>query len=96
MFARVSTYSTGADTTSDAPADEIIRRVLEMPGCRGIYYLRGRESGTDLSITLWDSEESMSTSREQANRIRKETSDAEKRQIISVEEYEVTASSVPA
>ncbi|MBE4717252.1 hypothetical protein DAD99_03530 [Pseudarthrobacter sp. AB1] len=93
MFARVSTYGTGPETISDAPSEDIINRVLEIPGCKGIYYLRGKSAGKDLSITLWDSEDSMSASRETANKIRTETSAAEGTQILAVEEFEVTASS---
>ncbi|MEX1079415.1 MAG: hypothetical protein WED09_09945 [Homoserinimonas sp.] len=94
MFARVSTYKTGPDTTSDAPSEDIVRRALEMPGCLGIYYLNGEEFGKDLSITLWQSEEAMIESREAANRIREEASAAERTQILAVEEYKVTASSL--
>jgi heme-degrading monooxygenase HmoA len=65
-----------------------------MPGCRGIYYLNGKETGTNLSITLWDSEESMVTSRETANKIREEASAAQRTQILAVEEFEVAVSNL--
>jgi len=94
MFARVSTYKTGPDTVSDAPSEDIIRRALEMPGCLGIYYLNGKENGKDLSITLWESEEAMTESREAANKIRTEASTAEKTQILAVEEFAVTVSNL--
>ncbi|WP_309108973.1 hypothetical protein [Arthrobacter sp.] len=94
MFARLSTFGTGPETISDAPSQDIINRVLAIPGCRGIYYLHGKETGKDLSITLWDSEESMVASRETANRLRTETSAAERTEILSVEEFEVTAGSL--
>ena len=94
MFARVSTYETGPETISDAPSDDVMNTVLEIPGFRGVYYLHGKGTGKDLSITLWDSEESMVASRETANRIRTETSAAQRTQILAVEEFEVTASSL--
>lgn len=94
MFARVSTYGTGPETISDAPSEEIINAVYEIPGFRGIYYLHGKGTGKDLSITLWDSEEAMTASRETANRIRTETSAAAKTEILAVEEFEVTVSSL--
>lgn len=94
MFARVSTYETGPETISDAPSEDIINRVREIPGFRGIYYLHGKGTGKDLSITLWDSEESMIASRETANTIRTESSRAERTHILAVEEFEVTASSL--
>jgi heme-degrading monooxygenase HmoA len=92
MFARVSTYKTGPETTSDASAEETLRRVLEIPGCRGIYFLNGKESDKALSITLWDSEESLTASQQAANSIRSDTSKEQNIQILEVEEFEVTAS----
>jgi heme-degrading monooxygenase HmoA len=94
MFARVSTYKTGPETTADSPSEDIVKRVLENPGCRGIYYLNGKETDKALSITLWDTEEAMVASREAANKIRTETSEAQNTQILEVEEFEVTTSSL--
>ena len=94
MFARVSTFKRGPETVSDAPSEDIVSRVLRVPGCKGIYYLNGKESDKALSITLWDSEEAMAASREEANKIRKESSEEEKVQIADVEEFEVTVSSL--
>jgi|GEM_PF-2260640 len=94
MFARVSTYKTGPETISDAPADEFVETVLNIPGCLGIYYLNGTETDKAISITLWDTQEAMTESRQEANRIRTESSDAEKTQIVDVEEFEVTSSSL--
>lgn len=93
MFARVSTYNSGPDAASNTVPEDVVKKVLEIPGCQGIYYLSSKD-GKDLSITLWDNEESMTASREAANRIRTEVSAAEKRQIVAVEEFEVTASSL--
>ncbi|MDQ0575883.1 hypothetical protein [Agromyces albus] len=94
MFARVSTYETGPETPSDAPSEDIINRALEMSGCRGIYYLHGKGAGKDLSITLWETEEAMAASRETANRIRTEASAAQNTQILAVEEFEVSVSTL--
>lgn len=94
MFARVSTYKTGPETLSDSPSEDVVSRVLQIPGCKGIYYLNGKETGKALSITLWDTEEAMAASRQEANKLRKETSEAEKTEILEVEEFEVTLSSL--
>lgn len=94
MFARVSTYKTGPETLSDTPSEDIVSRVRQIPGCKGIYYLNGTESDKAISITLWDTEEAMTASRQEANKIRKENSEAEKTQIVAVEEFEVTVSSL--
>lgn len=94
MFARVSTYKTGPETLSDTPSEDIVSKVLQIPGCKGIYYLNGKETDKALSITLWDTEEAMAASRQEANKIRKETSEAEKTEILEVEEFEVTLGSL--
>ncbi|HEV7567292.1 MAG TPA: hypothetical protein VGO31_15205 [Microbacteriaceae bacterium] len=94
MFARVSAYRTGPETISDAPTQAILKRVLDTPGCLGIYFLNGKESDKALSITLWDTEEALTTSQQAANSIRAETSKEQNIQILEVEEFEVTASSL--
>ena len=87
MFARVSTYQPGPDSTG-APSEDTVNRVLQLPGCLGLYYLLGKDNKS-LSITLWDDEEALAGSQEAANRIRSETSAEQHMQILSVEEFEV-------
>ena len=87
MFARVSTYQPGPDSTG-APSEDTVNRVLQLPGCRGIYYLLGKDNKS-LSITLWDDEEALAGSEQAADRIRSETSAEQHMQILSVEEFEV-------
>ncbi|QTG81594.1 hypothetical protein [Arthrobacter crystallopoietes] len=87
MFARVSTYRTSADATG-APTEETIKRVLELPGCLGLYYLKGRDNKS-LSISLWDTEEDLGGSQQQANKIRSETSTEQHMEVLEVEEFEV-------
>lgn len=94
MFARVSTFNTGPETVSGELPQEIVERVLQMPGCQGIYYLAGKDTDKALSITLWDTEEAMAESRQAANKLREEASEAEKTQIAAVEEFKVTVSSL--
>ena len=57
MFARVSTYQLGPDS-SGAPSEDTVNRVLQLPGCLGIYYLLGKDSKS-LSITLWVDEQAL-------------------------------------
>jgi hypothetical protein len=87
MFARVSTYRPAPDNTGE-PSEETVDRVLGLPGCMGIYYLAGKE-GRSLSITLWDSEESLVGSQQPANLIRSETSAKQHLAVLQVEEFEV-------
>ncbi|MBT2547702.1 MULTISPECIES: hypothetical protein [Arthrobacter] len=90
MFARVSTYRPGPESTG-APTDDTIRQVLDLPGCRGLYYLYGADSKS-LSISLWDDEKVLADSRQVADRIRSETSAEQHLQVLGVEEFEVLTS----
>ena len=84
MFARVSTYQPGPDN-SGAPREDTVHRVLQLPGCLGIYYLLGKDNKS-LSITLWEDEAALAGSEEAATRIRSETSAEQHLQILGVEE----------
>jgi heme-degrading monooxygenase HmoA len=95
MFARVSTYRTTAESTADGPSEDTLRHVLEIPGCRGIYFLNGTASDKALSVTLWDTEEALTASQQAANKLRSATSGEQKIQILEVEEFKVTASKLP-
>lgn len=87
MFARVSTYRPAPDSTGE-PSEETVQQVLGLPGCRGIYYLLGKEN-TSLSLTLWDDEEALASSRQLAERIREETTAEQHMEILGVDEFEV-------
>ncbi|MEO7090485.1 MAG: hypothetical protein ABJB33_10675 [Gemmatimonadota bacterium] len=95
MFARVSTYMTGPDTVLDPATEEAsVKRVMEVPGCRGVYFLTGGEGGKALSITLWDSADAVAESRSAATVIREESSTVQGMKIIDVDEFEVTSSAL--
>ena len=87
MFARVSTYRPAPGATG-APSAGTVNQVLAMPGCKGIYYLLGRE-GMSLSITLWEDESAMTGSQQDADRVRTTTSAEQHMQILNVEGFEV-------
>ena len=90
MFARVSTYQPGPDS-SGAPSEDTVTRVLQLPGCLGIYYLLGKDNKS-LSITLWEDAAAVAGSEEAATKIRTETSAEQHMQILGVEEFEVLTS----
>lgn len=87
MFARVSSYRPAPDSTG-APSEETVQQVLGLPGCRGIYYLLGKEN-TSLALTLWDDEDALAGSRQAAERIRVETTAEKHMEILGVDEFEV-------
>lgn len=93
MFARVSTYRPAPDSTGE-PSEETVQQVLGLPGCRGIYYLLGKEK-TSLSLTLWDDEEALAGSRPAAERIRVETAAEQRMEILDVDEFEVLTQRLP-
>lgn len=90
-FARVSRYK--ASLTGMARVEEVaaslVPRVREMEGCVGALFLVDRLSGRSMSISFWDSEQSMLKSEEEANRIRKEISEKADEQVLFIERYEV-------
>ena len=88
MFARVSTYRGSQDASSGLPQD-LVKRVLELPGCRGFYFMNGKGNGKSLSIALYDTEENLTASTEMANSLRSEASNSLTLEILEVEEYEV-------
>ena len=97
MFARVSTYRGDPgqiDEGLDYARENILPRVQQVDGCEGVYYLVDRQSGKALSITLWESEEAMRASEEEANRLRSESAEAADATVEDVERYEVAISSV--
>jgi heme-degrading monooxygenase HmoA len=95
MFARVSTYQ-GSPQQIDEGLDHarrnILPRVRAVDGFEGVYYLVDRQSGRALSITLWESEEAMRASEEEANRLRGESAEAAGATVEGVERYEVAIS----
>ena len=95
MFARVSTYQGPTDQIDQGvrfAQENIVPRVQEVEGFEGVYFLVDRQSGKSLSITLWESEEAMRASEEEADRLRRESAEAGREEIVGVERYEVAIS----
>ena len=97
MFARVSTYQGDPgqiDEGLNYARENILPRVQQVDGFEGVYYLVDRESGKALTITLWESEEALRASEEEANRLRSESAESASATIESVERYEVVISTL--
>jgi heme-degrading monooxygenase HmoA len=91
----VSTYQGSPqqiDEGLDHARQNILPRVRAVDGFEGVYYLVDRQSGRALSITLWESEEAMRASEEEANRLRGESAEAAGATVEGVERYEVAIS----
>ncbi len=95
MYARVSTYQGPPDQIDEGvryARENILPRVGEIDGFEGVYFLVDRQSGKALSVTLWESEETMRASEEEANRLRSETAQAGGQEVVGVDRYEVAIS----
>lgn len=90
MYARVSRFHGSSGAGSGAPpSDEALAAMRGIPGFRGVISMVDRASGDSLAVTLWESEEAMRASEEQANRMREEMAQAAGDEIRGVERYEV-------
>jgi hypothetical protein len=77
--------------------DEALRHVREhvlphlqsQDGSKGLIALGDRQSGTVLGVTLWESEEAMRASEQEADRLREESAEASNQAIADVGRYEV-------
>lgn len=97
MFARVSTFRGTSDRTTEGirvAREQILPIARLQEGFRGIYLLHEPESGRSISITLWESEQDMSSSEEAARRAREQSATASGDAVISVERYEVALSEI--
>jgi heme-degrading monooxygenase HmoA len=93
MFARVTTLEGGDPAKLDESIafaqQEILPRARQMAGWKGVISLADRSTGAGLLITLWDSEEAMNASAEQAKGLRAESEARSGEAEIAVRGYEV-------
>jgi hypothetical protein len=78
MYARSTTVHADPQRIDDGIAyvrDEIMPAVQSMPGCMGLSMLCDRDSGRCIVTTSWDSEESMSASRDAVMPMRERATD---------------------
>jgi hypothetical protein len=69
--------------------EDILPQLQRMDGSKGLIALGDRQSGTVLGVTLWESEEAMRASEQEADRLREESAEAANQAIADVERYEV-------
>ena len=92
MHARVSFYQLpeGGDVDVALQSfDNAIQTVQDMPGQEGVLFLVDRGSGKAITLTLWDSEESLISTTQQADSVRQQAASAGGMAIQGVEHYEV-------
>jgi heme-degrading monooxygenase HmoA len=92
VYARVSTLEGSPEQIDEGLRylrEEILPTGKEDPGFKGLIALDDRQSGKTLSITLWESEEAMRATGQDANQLRSAWAETSGQQIASVETYEV-------
>jgi len=78
VHARVSTIQGSTDQLDEGInrlRDTTVPTLHKIDGFKGIVSLVDRQSGKSITVTLWDSEDALQTSEEEANRIRREAAD---------------------
>lgn len=96
MFARITRYEGGAPENVDE-ALKVKKHVLptepgQTEGMRGMVFFADRSSGTIITMSLWEDEETLKASEEMAEKLRDEVAgEGEK---ATVEHYEVAQFSI--
>jgi heme-degrading monooxygenase HmoA len=92
VYARVSTLDVSPEQIDEGLRylrEEVLPPGKQDPGFKGLIALTNRNSGKALSITLWESEEAMRVTEQDANHLRSAWAETSGQQIVSVERYEV-------
>jgi heme-degrading monooxygenase HmoA len=92
MFARVTTYEGPPEQLDQGikhSRERILPAVRNIAGFSGVLFLADRQTGKAHTITLWESEQAMRDSEEEAGRFRQESAEAGGETIAGVERYEV-------
>jgi heme-degrading monooxygenase HmoA len=94
MHARVTLSDTPPDKVDLAVKvinEEIMPAAKKLPGFKGAYWLGDRTSGKGITITLWDSEQSLKNAEDAAKQLRSEAAKKIGLTIGSIERLEVLA-----
>ena len=92
MYARVSTLKGSPEQIDEGLRylrEEILPTGKDDPGFKGLIALADRQSGKTLSITLWEREEDMRATEQDANQLRSAWAETSGQEIASIESYEV-------
>jgi heme-degrading monooxygenase HmoA len=92
VYARVSTLEGSPEQIDEGLRflrEELLPTGKEDPGFKGLIALGDRQSGKALSITLWESEETMRATEQDADQLRSAWAERSGQEIASVERYEV-------
>lgn len=94
MFARTSTWSGSPEELqkwADHVASTVKSFVEGLPGNAGVVFLVDRDSGTALTLTMWDSQDAASATDKFAEQSRTSTVAATGAELVGRGSYEVVA-----
>ncbi len=94
--ARVSTFAGDAAQVEKSlrhSVEEVLPELRTIDGWAGIIVAVDRATGAEKVITLWESEEAMSASERQADKLRATVADAAKQRIVTVQRFDVPLAS---
>ncbi len=92
MYARVNTFEGPADRVEEGVRymqEQVVPWGRGIDGYKGTIGLVDRDSGKTIGITLWESQDKMLASEQEATRIRNEATEAMQAEKPTVERYEV-------
>ncbi len=90
--ARVSSLEGPPEKIDEAirvATEQVLPKARQLSGWKGVVSLVDRNTGRTKLITLWESEDALRASEEQANKLRQETADSAGETIRGVDRYEV-------
>lgn len=97
MYARVTRSKNPPETIDQATSwfeDAILARAKAQPGFVGVLDMYDRETGNGLTVTLWETTEARDASESMAADMRGEAESSLDAEIVGVERYEVTTSTL--
>ncbi len=92
MFARVSRFEgspEGMDEALRHVREHVLPQLQRQDGSKGLIALGDRQSGTVLGVTVWESEQAMRASEQEADKLREESAEASNQMVADVERYEL-------
>jgi heme-degrading monooxygenase HmoA len=99
MYARVTTLEGPPDKIDDATRhvrEQTLPQLQQMDGFEGFVTLADRQSGKQLAVALWESEEALRATEEAVSSQRSGVAEAAGATVAGVERYEVAVFEVPS
>lgn len=98
MHARVTIVEAPPERMDDATRyvqEQVMPRLEQMDGYKGMIALGDQQSGKLIGIALWENQEALEATKDAASRIREGVGDATGGTVAGVEEHEVAIFEVP-